>query len=157
MRLTWVFVVGIATISCKDKQSAKSADPAPKGTTVATPGSATPEPRPQPRPESPTLPPDQLFANEGTDAEWALTAERAIRAVAPQLQDVACKHTQCRATVVGSSEAELGTQVDKLQTPESLLGVPEAKSIKLTQPVKRSDGFAMTVYIRFDRSVDPSE
>ena len=83
--------------------------------------------------------------------------EQAIRAVAPQLHDVTCRYNQCRATLSARSEAELVTAVDKLQTPESLLGVQEAKSIKLTQPVKQDSGYAMTIYIRFDRWVEDSE
>lgn len=151
MRLTWVFVVGIAVVGCKDKQAAKSAEPAPKGTTTATPGSPTSGAEAQPRPAAPTLPADELFAKETTDSEWAPGAERAVRAVAPELKDLACKHDQCRATVVATNETELMAAIDKLQTPESLLGVPEAKSIKLTQPVQSGTGYAMTIYIRFDR------
>jgi len=157
MRLTWVFVVGIAALGCKDKQPAKSAEPAPNGTTPATPGSPTSQARPQPRPEAPTLPPDEIFATQATDSEWAPNAERAVRAVAPELKDLTCKRDQCRATVVATSEAELVGAVDRLQTPESLLGVPEAKSLKLTQPVKGDNGYAMTIYIRFDRFVEDPE
>ncbi|HEX5058033.1 MAG TPA: hypothetical protein VFV99_01680 [Kofleriaceae bacterium] len=151
MRLLWVFVVGIAAFGCKDKQPAKSADPAPKGTTPTTPGSPTSAAVSQPRSAAPTLPADELFAKESTDSEWAPGAERAVRAVAPELEDLACKHDQCRATVVATNETELMAAVDKLQTPESLLGVPEAKSIKLTQPVQSGNGYTMTIYIRFDR------
>ena len=83
--------------------------------------------------------------------------EQAIRAVAPQLKDVTCRYHQCRGTLVASSEAELVDAVDKLQTPESLMGVQEAKSIKLTQPVKSNNGYAMAIYIRFDRWVEDPE
>ena len=150
MRLTWLIVVGIAAVGCKDRQAAKSAE----ATAHATPGSGSTVAQPQPRPPAPTLPPDELFAGEGDDSVWGRWAEDEIHRVAPQLTEVACKHTVCRATVTATTEAELVAATEKLQTPESLMAAREAQSLKLTQPVARDGKLAMTIYLRFDRHVE---
>jgi hypothetical protein len=145
MRLTWLIVVGIAAVGCKDRQAGKSAR--------ATPGSGSSSVAPQPRPEAPTLPPDKIFSDEATDSAFVEWAGQTLRDRAPQLEDVSCKRTMCRGTVTAASETELADKVEKLQTRESLLGV--ADSIKLTGVVRRDDRFAMTIYVTFDLREEP--
>ena len=152
MRLTWLIVVGIATAGCKDKSPSGAAQSADR----ATAGSATPKTAtgatPQPRPETPTLPADQLFAEESEDSQWAGRVEQTLRVSAPKLEGVDCKHTQCRATLAARTESELVDAIEKIPIDTALLmGLDQPPSVKLTQPVQRDGAFAMTFYIRFDR------
>jgi hypothetical protein len=151
MRLTCLLTVGligIAAAACKDPQPAKPSEAKP----TATPGSATSTPtQAQPRASAPTLDADKLFDAETRDATWASSAEQSIEAVAPRLQDVTCRHMQCRATVTSASEAELMAVVDKLQDDDSLRGIDGVQSIKLTQPEQRDGKIVMRLYVRFNR------
>jgi hypothetical protein len=150
MRLTCLFVVGIAALGCKDKTSPNTpptpAAPARPGATPAAPAGPSPQ-----APEAPTLEADRSFDAEARDATWANATEQAVRAVAPQLAEVTCRQLQCRGTLAAASESDLMAAVDKLQADDSLHGLDGVKSIKLTKPEPQGGKVAMTIYVRFDR------
>lgn len=156
MRLTCLFLVGIAASGCKDKQQATpQAAPGADRATPAANGSATEAPQahaqPQPPPPAPALETDPSFDAEERDATWAGATEQAIHAVAPQLTDVSCKRMQCRVTLTAASEAELVEATEKLQSDDSLKGLDGAQHIVLTRPEERDGKQAMKIYVRFDR------
>lgn len=155
MRLTCLFLVGIAAWGCKDKQPAKQATQAASGAASgadhATPAVTASQTQPQPPPPAPTLEADPSFEAEQRDAAWAGATEQAIHAVAPQLTDVTCKRMQCRVTLTAASEAELVEATEKLQSDDSLKGLDGAEHILLTRPEQRDGTQVMKVYVRFDR------
>ncbi len=154
MRLTCLFLVGIAASGCKDKQPARPPEPARAPGGTATPGSAPPATstaRPQLPAPAPRLALDQSFDAEARDAAWAGSTEQSIHAVAPQLTDVTCKQMQCRVTLTAASEAELVDATERLQRDDSLKGLDGVQHILLTRPAADGGRQAMTIYVRFDR------
>lgn len=154
MRLTCLFLVGIAASGCKEKQQATPQ--AAPGVVRATPGpngsaSEAPQAHAQPPPPAPALEAYPSFDAEERDAAWAGATEQAIHAVAPQLTDVSCKRMQCRVTLTAASEAELVEATEKLQSDDSLKGLDGAQHIVLTRPEERDGKHAMKIYVRFDR------
>ena len=150
MRLTWLIVVGVAVVACKDRQAAKSADRSMR----ATPGSGSSSAAQQPSPPAPTLQANEVFDQEktGQDPEWAAWATQAIHAVAPKLE-LECRHSACRSTLTAPSEAELVAETEQLQA--ALMTVPEALSVKLSRPDATKP--AIVIYVLFDRWVEDSE
>lgn len=161
MYSAWPIIVGISLLGCKDKQPTKpaeqhSAAPAPSG---ATAGSATVPTAPPPSapaisaPAIPRLDPtvaSAAFDAESEDKEWAANTERAIRAAVPDLTDIDCKQSQCRATLTAASEAELVSKADRLSEDDSLRGT-KAKNVLLTAPTSANGTLSMKIYVTYDR------
>src|SRR5690606_35046200 len=152
MRLTWLIVVGLGVVSCKDKEPTPAAKPAeapPAPVQAPTPPPPTPE-LPDPAavraPAPPTLDVASRFDGEREDKVWASATASAIRAVAPDLEEVACREHHCRAVLRAASEAELVEKAEKLQAEDSLRST-EAKNILLTAPDTDDSGkMSMTIY-----------
>jgi hypothetical protein len=159
MRPAWLFLVGISLLGCKDKPAATQAPaPAASGSQQTAPAAppATPPPPAEhaapvtaPPTDRPTL--EKTFDAETEDKAWADATEAAIRAVAPELEDVACRQTQCQAKVTGAGVAQVAMAVEKLEQPDKLPSTG-AKNVLLTAPTTDGAGKAsMAIFIRYDR------
>jgi hypothetical protein len=142
MRLMWVIiVVGVAAVSCTDKQANERPSATPGS---ATTGAATPA---TPTPAAPTLPADTSF----DQAAWAASAEQQVRAVAPQLTNLTCERMQCEGTLTARTESELMDAVEKLLDDHELRAIDGFKSFKQSLPEQRGDRHEMKVFVRFNR------
>lgn len=151
MRISWLFVVGIAAGACKDKGAAPAPKPAEQPVPAApvTPDRPAGEPAPRAVPP-PTLEAGSAFAAEQQDAAWASATEKAIAAVAPELTSIECRQSHCRATLTGASDPELVARTEKIQEPEGLPST-DAKSVLLSAPEVVDGKRVMTIYVRYDR------
>ena len=151
MRLTWLFVVGISAVACKDPP-AKPADQKSPSRGPATPGSRAPSLAPAPRaPVPPTLRIDDSFQTESRDAAWAAMAEKSIHAVAPHLTEVSCRSLQCRVTLLAPTEQAMMDATEQLQREDSVRGIDGVQAVILTAPEQRDGQLAMKIYVRFNR------
>lgn len=164
MYSAWPIIVGISLLGCKDKPPAKPAEqraaaPAPSGATAGS--AAVPAPSPPSTPSAPatSAPPiprldptvaGAAFEAEAEDKDWAVNTERAIKAAVPDLTDIDCKQSQCRATLTATSEAELVTKADRLSEDDSLRGT-NAKNVLLTAPTSANGTLSMKIYVTYDR------
>ena len=147
MRALPLLIAGIALFGCKDEpRSAPSATPA-----------KTPAQSPAPAPVTATEPPPSLgpsgpegFDTEVEDKDWATNTERAIAAVAPDLGDVDCRRTQCRATITAATQEELVAKAEKLNSDEGIRST-EARSVLLSAPETINGKLTMKLYIEYDR------
>lgn len=111
MRVTAIFLLGISTLGCKDKEAPKpvpaASAPAPQN---AQPKVATPE---LPKLEEPT--PDT--------AAWAKEMETNLPKVVPQLTDVKCEANACSAKLTAANEDELTELTAKLEDDDALQAI----------------------------------
>ncbi len=154
-----MIAAGISLLGCKDEQRS----PAPTQTAPSTATAPAKEPAKEPTPAPsaatsaapvPRLDPETIgptFDQEVEDKDWAVNTERAIKALAPELTDVDCKQSQCRATLTATNEAELVAKTDKLSEETSLRGTPNAKHVLLTAPKTVDGKLTMQIYVQYDR------
>jgi hypothetical protein len=111
MRVTAIFLLGISTLGCKDKDAPKpepaAAVPTPQ---IAQPKVATPE---LPKLEEPTQ----------DVAAWRKEMETNLPKVVPQLTDVKCEAKQCTAKLSAANEDELTALTAKLEDDDALQAI----------------------------------
>ena len=137
MRVTAIFLLGISTLGCKDKEAPKqqSAATAPMPQN-AQPKVATPEP---PKLQEPT---EDMAA-------WGKEMESQLPKIAPQLTGVKCEPKKCAATLSGANEQALDDAVSELENSEPLQAVG-AKHVLLSGSPEQKDGkMSVTVYVQF--------
>ena len=140
MRVTAVFLLGISTLGCKDKEASKQ-----------QPVATTPSPQnSQPKvvtPETPRLPGDPV--PEEDTAAWRKDMESQIPALAPQLTEVKCEPKKCAATLTAASEQALTAAVTELETNEPLQAIG-AKHVLLSGSPEQKDGkVSVKLYVQF--------
>jgi len=91
------------------------------------------------------------FDQEVEDKGWAVSTERAIKAVAPDLTDVDCKQHSCRAQLSAVTPEELMQKANALEAEGSLRGTSGAKQLLLTAPQEIGGKHVMKIYVRYDR------
>lgn len=148
MRSSWLFLVGIAVLGCKDKPAEKPAEPASPAAKPAAPSTPESGRAATNAPAPPALAQD--FDAEQEDAAWADAQEKTIRAVAPDVSDVTCRQQQCRVTLGAATMEELVARTEKLQREDSLRST-EAKSILLSAPETIDGKPSIKIYVRYDR------
>ncbi len=156
MRPRWLFLVGISLLGCKDKQPATPA-PTPAPSSPSPQGSAQPAAAAPAEHSAPVTAPidrpslEKAFEAEVEDKVWADATEAAIQAVAPELADVACRQSQCEATIHGLGLPQIAMAADKLESADKLPATG-AKHVLLTAPENTPDGKAkMKIFIRYER------
>jgi len=136
MRLIAVFLFGISTLGCKDKEAPR---PAPR---AETPAPVAPQPKVA-TPEVPKLAPEAEVKIDPAEME------KTIKAVAPQLTDVKCEAVRCGATLSAANDAELTAALGKLESEDSLRQLGEARSILLTgAPVQKDGKVSVKLYVQ---------
>jgi len=75
---------------------------------------------------------------------------KTIKAVAPDLTDVACGAIDCSATLTAVNQDELVARAEKLQTEDSLRQL-EARGVVLSAPTKKDAKVSMTIRVLFDQ------
>jgi hypothetical protein len=134
MRVTAIFLLGISTLGCKDKEAPK---PEPAATAPvpqnAQPKVATPE---APKLEEPT---------EDT-AAWAKEMETNLPKVVPQLTDVKCEAKECSAKLSAANEDELTELTAKLEDDDALQAIGAKHVVFSRSP---QDKAAVGVVVKF--------
>jgi len=148
MRALSLIFVASSLLGCKDDQRS----PAPPAPATATPAKAPSAPATAAEPP-PRLTPAgaEGFDTEIEDKDWATNTERAITAVAPELADVDCRRTQCRATISAGTQEELVAKAEKLSSDEGIRSTEGARSVLLSAPETVNGKLTMKLYIEYDR------
>jgi hypothetical protein len=133
MRVTAIFLLGISTLGCKDREAPKR-----------EPAASTPVPQNAPpkvaTPETPKLEEAPPAAH---DEAWAKEMETSLPKVVPELTGVKCTVTQCTGKVSAGSDEELTKLAAKLEDDDALQAIG-AKHVTFSR-----DNTAMTVVVTF--------
>lgn len=134
MRMTAVFLLGISTLGCKDKNVPKE-----------EPAATAPAPQnPPPKVATPETP--KLQEPTQDDPAWRKQMEADLPKVVPQLTNVKCEGKQCSASLTAANEQELTELTNKLEDEDTLKAIG-AQHVVLSRPEPEKP--AVNVIVKF--------